>query len=106
MKKPKTLLLAIIAMMALFSSQAFASVSYDDNSTILIHQLPTDPIGAPRSPAFNPFTAYLNVNAWCPAVRARSSLRKQARLSIPLCAMSTAHIRFMSKVIVELPCIV
>lgn len=63
MKKPKTLLLAIIAMMALFSSQAIASVSYDDNSTILIHQLPTDPIGAPRSPAFNPFTAYLNGDA-------------------------------------------
>jgi len=26
--------------------------------------------------------------------------------AIPLCAMSTAHIRFMSKVFVELPCIV
>ncbi len=63
MKKPKTLLLAIIAIMAFFPSQAIASVSYDDNSTILIHQLPTDPIGAPRSPAFNPFTAYLNGNA-------------------------------------------
>ena len=62
--KAKPLFFLSILMIALLGSSSFARTSFVPNSDgdghIIIILNPDDPIGAPRSPAFNPFTAYLN----------------------------------------------
>ena len=65
--KKISLLLSVIGLltvsMMLPSSLSAMRVQGDDPTLIVILPPATSPEGAPRSPAFNPFTAYLNGNA-------------------------------------------
>ncbi len=65
--KAKWLFFLSVFLIALSGSNGFARTSFapnpDGDGHIIIILNPDAPIGAPRSPVFNPFTAYLNGDA-------------------------------------------